>query len=283
MAKRFSDTDKWKKPFIRSMPTAYKLLWIYILDECDHAGIWQVDIPVAELKIGEKIELHKAIKFFDGKITQISGGEKWFIPDFIDFQYGGNLNPANRVHESVIKLLNKYSLLDSENKVLPSPLQGAKDKDKDKDKEQDKDKDKDKEPAAPRMKVLTPSTHTQCQDFYIKFQADNNNECNWNGRYGSDLKQVLTKLRGTYAKSNGREPTEAQLYDSFRYLIENLPEWYKTKTLSIINSNYDGIVNEIKNEKQTSKNSGKRAGHTDAELLAAMAKVRGGGTVANSQ
>jgi len=50
MAKRFTDTDKWKKTFIRTMKAPYKLLWLYILDECDHAGIWQVDFDVDEIK-----------------------------------------------------------------------------------------------------------------------------------------------------------------------------------------------------------------------------------------
>ena len=68
MAKRFTDTEKWKKPFIRGLQGAYKLLWLYICDDCDHAGIWQVDIDVAQIRIGEKIDLNEAIKSFDEKI-----------------------------------------------------------------------------------------------------------------------------------------------------------------------------------------------------------------------
>ena len=45
----------------------------------------------------------------NGKIYPFADGEKWFIPDFIDFQYGV-LNPDNRAHNSVIQLLNKYNL-----------------------------------------------------------------------------------------------------------------------------------------------------------------------------
>ena len=68
MAKRFTDTTKWNKPFIRGMKAPYKLLWIYILDECDHAGIWQVDFEVAEIKIGEKLNKETALNFFKDKI-----------------------------------------------------------------------------------------------------------------------------------------------------------------------------------------------------------------------
>jgi hypothetical protein len=136
MAKRFTDSTKWNKPFIRAMKAPYKLLWLYILDECDHAGIWQVDFEVAQVKIGEKLNIDIALQQLSGKIYPFDSGEKWFIPDFIDFQYGV-LNPENRAHNSVIMLLNKYNLsLDI--KPLTSPLQGAMDKDKDKSMDKDK-------------------------------------------------------------------------------------------------------------------------------------------------
>lgn len=139
MAKRYSDTNKWKKPFIRSLQGAYKLLWFYILDDCDHAGIWQVDQDVAELRVGMQIDWEKVPEIFKNKIVFIDES-KWFVPDFIEFQYGP-LNPQNRVHFSVISLLEKYGLSKflEKNKELISPLQGAKDKDKDKDKEKDKE------------------------------------------------------------------------------------------------------------------------------------------------
>jgi hypothetical protein len=133
MAKRFTCTDKWKKPFLRNLDTPYKLLWFYILDDCDHSGVWQVDMEVAEIKVGEKFDIKKALENFEDKVIPFDNGEKWFIPDFIDFQYG-KLNPANRAHESVLNLLDKYK-----NKGLLSPLERAKDKDKDKDMDMVKD------------------------------------------------------------------------------------------------------------------------------------------------
>lgn len=146
MAKRFTDSEKWKKPFIRTLKAPYKLLWLYITDECNHAGIWQVDMDVACLKIGEKLNFNEALSSFEGKIFIIENGEKWFIPDFIEFQYG-TLNPTNRVHESVISLLSKYNLLDENLNIKPldSPLQRAMDKDKDKDKGKDSTKKESKE------------------------------------------------------------------------------------------------------------------------------------------
>jgi hypothetical protein len=148
MAKRFTDTNKYKKPFIRGLQGAYKLLWDYLYHDCDNAGIWIVDFEIAQLYIGKDMPVTKvdALKFFnEGKIRiiEIDNGTRWFIPAFIRFQYG-ELSVQNRAHISVIQILNKYNL---NNKLNPptSSLQRAKDKDMDMDMDKDMEKVKDKE------------------------------------------------------------------------------------------------------------------------------------------
>lgn len=136
MAKRFTDNQKWSKPFIRSLQAPYKLLWLYLLDECDHAGIWQIDFDVARIRIGiNEIDLKGAVKYFGDKIIVFDNGEKIFVQDFVDFQYG-TLNPENRAHNSVISILDKYKLR-TKNKGLARSLQGRMDKDMDKDKDKE--------------------------------------------------------------------------------------------------------------------------------------------------
>lgn len=142
MAKRFTDTNKYKKPFIRGLQGAYKLFWDYLYHDCDHAGIWIVDMEIAQLYVGKDMPINKtdALRFFnegEKRIIEIDHGSKWFIPSFIEFQYG-ELSENNRAHNSVISILKKYNLYKN-NKVLVSPLQGGKDK------EQDKEKDKEQE------------------------------------------------------------------------------------------------------------------------------------------
>lgn len=145
MAKRFTDTDKYKKPFVRGLQGAYKLLWDYLYHDCNHAGIWIVDFDIAQIYLGNDMPVNNndALKYFNNgekRIIEIEGKTKWFIPGFIEFQYGV-LNPKNKAHNSVINILSKYNLYKN-NKVHTSPLKGAKDKDKDKelDKEELKDK-----------------------------------------------------------------------------------------------------------------------------------------------
>ena len=109
MAKRFTDTDKWKKPFVRGLQGPYKLLWLYILDDCDHAGVWHVDFEVARIRIGEQVDKREALAAFGPRVEVFADGTKWFLKDFIDFQYG-QLSEKNRLHQSVINILQKNKL-----------------------------------------------------------------------------------------------------------------------------------------------------------------------------
>ena len=133
MAKRFIDTDLFRKPFMRSLEAPYKALWIYLLCECDHAGIWVVELDVAQIRMGLKLDPDKVLEKMQGAVVSVDGGRKWYLPDFVPFQYG-TLNPDNRVHASALSRLEALGINPSEskeNKPLTSPLQGDKDKDKD--------------------------------------------------------------------------------------------------------------------------------------------------------
>ena len=141
MAKRFTDSDKWKKRWFRQSTKDMKLFWLYLLDNCNHAGIYEVDIETASHFIGSKIKESDILKNFKSKIIQIDE-DKWFIPKFIEFQYG-ILNENVNAHKSVIKILEKYKL-DKPIEQLPNscPTDLYMDKDQDKDKNKNKDNKK---------------------------------------------------------------------------------------------------------------------------------------------
>lgn len=109
MAKRFIDTSIFKKGFIRSLKTEHKLFWIYLINDCDHAGIWIKDLEIASLYLGVQLKESEILSCFSDKIIEIDKGEKWLIPSFIEFQYG-NLYRNNKAHYSVIKIIEKYDL-----------------------------------------------------------------------------------------------------------------------------------------------------------------------------
>lgn len=127
MAKRLTDTDKWKKPFFKQLPPEYKLFWLYLVDDCDIAGIWHVDFEVAQIRLGIKLSEEKALRFYKDKVVVFDGGNKWLVQDFISFQYG-QITPKNKMYNPVSLILSKYNMMEH-----LSPINGVKDKDKDKD------------------------------------------------------------------------------------------------------------------------------------------------------
>lgn len=128
MPKRFTATEKWTDPWFTSLPERDRLFWIYLLDNCDNAGIWRRNEML--------ITAYFPGYVFDplvwaSRLTKIND-EKWFIPKFIEFQYG-TLNPDSRPHASVLSRLKKEGVSIGYSKSIHTI--------KDKDKEQDKDKE----------------------------------------------------------------------------------------------------------------------------------------------
>jgi hypothetical protein len=256
MAKRFTDTNKYKKPFIRGLQGAYKLLWDYLYHDCDHAGIWIVDFEIAQLYIGNDMPVNKAdaLKFFNAeekRIIEIDGGKKWFIKPFIEFQYG-ILDEANRVHNSVIKELQRHNV----DKGLISSLQGAMDKDKDKDKEMDKDKDKGNSDFIDKIIQQFVDAHG---DYVIVNRGKE--------------REAAGKLLGIYKKkfpSANSEETLQSLRAYFNACVNIGDRWlHDNMSLSIIISKFNEINNYLKNGNH------KGPGATDAELIELFATKYG--------
>jgi len=144
LAKRFIDTGLFRKKWIRQLDPNMKLFWIYLLTDCDHAGIWDVDVERASFQLKVELNEDEILETFNRKIVPFKT-DKWFVPKFIVYQYG-ELNENVNAHKSVIKLLTKYGLY-VENQLLNNSSATVKvnnltvkDKDKDKDKVKDKDK-----------------------------------------------------------------------------------------------------------------------------------------------
>jgi len=125
MAKRFTDTEKWKKKWFRKLNPEHKCFWEYLRDNCNHAGIWDVDFETASFLIGVDIDEDEARKVFKKKIVEIDNSEKWFIPSFINFQYGEQLVEANRMHVPIINRLKCYNLIHYFNVVQVGNTKGA--------------------------------------------------------------------------------------------------------------------------------------------------------------
>lgn len=108
MAKRFTDTNKWKDSWFQDLPSKYKLFWVYLLDECDNAGVWKPNIRLASFQIGEPFEEGELRRVFGDRVDFTDKGY-WFIPKFINFQYG-DLSESCKPHIPVIKKLIEIGL-----------------------------------------------------------------------------------------------------------------------------------------------------------------------------
>lgn len=146
MAKRLTDSNKWDDPFFIDLSAQYKLLWIYILDKCDHAGIFKWSNRLVKFNLDTEYDVVKVFEIFGKRIVKITN-EKWFIPKFIEFQYS-ELKENNKVHQSVISILKREGIY----KEYSSSLQGAKEQDKDKEKDPDKEKENIGIPITPEEK-----------------------------------------------------------------------------------------------------------------------------------
>ena len=103
MAKRFTDSEKWEDPFFTELTNEYKLVWIYLLDKCDHAGFYKVNIKMLNFCLNSELTEGSILDKFNSRIKVLSP-EKWFIPKFIVFQYG-DLDDSSRFHKSILKTL----------------------------------------------------------------------------------------------------------------------------------------------------------------------------------
>jgi hypothetical protein len=108
MAKRLTDSRKWDDDWFLSLPPEFKLLWLYILDKCDHAGIFKVTKNLAEFCLTYKFDWKVVKETFKDRIVVMEEG-LWFVPKFITFQYG-KLNPISRIHAGIIATLQSKGI-----------------------------------------------------------------------------------------------------------------------------------------------------------------------------
>ncbi len=174
MSKRFTCSEKWNKSWFGELPPIYKLLWVYILDNCDIAGFWDVNFRLASFCIGENIDPEAAAKALDKQITIINGGKKWFVKDFIIFQYGSTEN-GHKIMISVKRLLSDNGFTVNPDTLSIEYCMGI-DTLKDKEKEQDKDKEKEKgdekippQPRIVRPKIIIPPAVSAFRDIMHRY------------------------------------------------------------------------------------------------------------------
>lgn len=120
MAKRFIDTGIFDDDWFMELSKDGKLLWIYFITKCDHAGIIKINEKLLRLQTDIK-DIDTVIKQLGNRLVTVSE-HLYFIPKFIEFQYPGFPNSKVRQQQSAVEILVKYGLFDRENLTLTKQL-----------------------------------------------------------------------------------------------------------------------------------------------------------------
>lgn len=144
MAKRFVDTEIWNKLWYQELSLKEKVLVRYIFEQCDCAGVWDINFRLASFIIGESVSFED-IETINEKnfLFEIFDNDKIFVVDFIKFQYG-TLSENCKPHKPIIEKLKKYNLFERVLKGYSKGIDTLEEKEKEKEQEKEKDKEKDK-------------------------------------------------------------------------------------------------------------------------------------------
>ena len=147
MAKRFTDTEKWKDDWYLSLCNDYRIVWQWLLDNCNHAGICKPSVNLLNMMCNTKLSETELFEIFKDRLLNFN--TFWFIHKFVKFQYV-SLDSKKPAVVSAVKELKINNLLNYVSELfnndcetiaesLPNDYLIIKDKDKDKDKDKVKD------------------------------------------------------------------------------------------------------------------------------------------------
>lgn len=110
MSKRFIDTGLFDDPWFMDLSKDAKLLWIYMITRCDHAGIIELNKRLVIFQTDIK-DLDTLIKELGNRLITLNEQlTVFFIPKFIEFQYPNFPQSNVKQQQGAIKQLEKYGL-----------------------------------------------------------------------------------------------------------------------------------------------------------------------------
>jgi len=120
MSKRFIDTNLFSDEWFMDLSKDGKLLWLYLITNCDHAGLISINAKLCRFQTGIK-SLETTYKELGNRLVTISKGFI-FIPKFITFQYPNFPYSKVRAQVSAINRLKEFNLFDEDTETLTKGL-----------------------------------------------------------------------------------------------------------------------------------------------------------------
>lgn len=144
MARRFTDTEKWKDDWWGALSNDHRLVWLYLVDSCSIAGIWKKDFRGLNFNCNTNLNEEDFLKVFGSRV--IDKGHYFFIPKFVFYQCPKGLNSNKPAIVSIVKELKQYNLTGIIQQLFGNDYLIIKDKGKgtDKGKDQGEETGKDK-------------------------------------------------------------------------------------------------------------------------------------------
>jgi len=120
MARRFTITEKWGRPWFMKLKPRTKLMWYYLYDSCDVAGFWEVNLELAcfQTKMSED---DTKLAFEELKEAYIREGRYIWLINFIKDQKNLPLNRRNAAHRGIVAILNSHPDFYEHTKILLDP------------------------------------------------------------------------------------------------------------------------------------------------------------------
>lgn len=138
MSSRLSSTDKWKDAWFNSLSPNAKLLFFYLVENCDNAGFYEINKKFIMFFTGlDNDNLVNAITQLKKSYIKSNDGLRIWVINFLKYQKKTPLNFENNNHKQIISII-KYNLNNEQlfkgcaklKSILPSDFQITKRKKK---------------------------------------------------------------------------------------------------------------------------------------------------------
>lgn len=110
--KIFTDSKKWDDRWFRNLSPDRKLIYLYICDLSDHAGIWELDGDMLRLHLGVKYSDDEIIKKMDDLTDKVAvlPNNKFWITNYIHFQNPKGISRRYKHCAPIYRSLEKHGI-----------------------------------------------------------------------------------------------------------------------------------------------------------------------------
>ena len=169
--KRFTDTLKWEKEWFLSLSVGDKLVWLYLLDSCNEAGLWNVNWRLCSMLTG--VELTGPSEEIAKQLVETNHEKVFYLKGFMEFQYPDYMLKKSPMIRKCVDKLIRYGVIDSDeyetaqNQSVMESVSSVVDRVQ--EKEKDKEKDKEEVKVVKKKDVSLKSiTEEMLNDLQIK-------------------------------------------------------------------------------------------------------------------